>query len=72
MLELDRHLSQSLEQARHAPLNVQRYGRSWVWVLSSDAWRMRRAGRHWMVVRTHWRRCEKPSTCSCGPGPRRR
>ena len=38
MLELDRHLSQSLEQARHAPLNVQRYGRSWVWVLSSDAW----------------------------------
>ncbi|HCT26390.1 MAG TPA: hypothetical protein DIW85_09245 [Stenotrophomonas sp.] len=38
MLELDRHLSQSLEQARHTPLNVQRYGRSWVWVLSSDAW----------------------------------
>ncbi|HEL3178177.1 TPA: hypothetical protein UME25_000246 [Stenotrophomonas maltophilia] len=38
MLELDRHLSQSLEQARHAPVNVQRYGRSWVWVLSSDAW----------------------------------
>lgn len=38
MLELDRHLSQSLEQARHAPLNVQRYGHSWVWVLSSDAW----------------------------------
>lgn len=38
MLELDRHLSQSLEQARHAPMNVQRYGRSWVWVLSSDAW----------------------------------
>ncbi len=37
MLELDRHLSQSLEQARHTPLNVQRYGRSWVWVLSSDA-----------------------------------
>lgn len=24
MLELDRHLSQSLEQARHTPLNVQR------------------------------------------------
>ncbi|WP_286068556.1 hypothetical protein [Stenotrophomonas sp. 57] len=38
MLELDRHLSQSLEQARHAPLNVQRYGHSWVWMLSSDAW----------------------------------
>nr|WP_313208209.1 hypothetical protein [Stenotrophomonas geniculata] len=38
MLELDRHLSQSLEQARHTPLNVQRYGHSWVWVLSSDAW----------------------------------
>ncbi|HIE1099752.1 MULTISPECIES: hypothetical protein [Stenotrophomonas] len=38
MLELDRHLSQSLEQARHAPLNVQRYGHSWVWLLSSDAW----------------------------------
>ncbi|MHC1652025.1 hypothetical protein ACODUL_01840 [Stenotrophomonas maltophilia] len=38
MLELDRHLSQSLEQARHTPLNVQRYGRSWVWMLSSDAW----------------------------------
>lgn len=38
MLELDRHLSQSLEQARHTPLNVLRYGRSWVWVLSSDAW----------------------------------
>ncbi|WP_448123091.1 hypothetical protein [Stenotrophomonas riyadhensis] len=38
MLELDRHLSQSLEQARQAPLNVQRYGHSWVWVLSSDAW----------------------------------
>ncbi|HDS1011628.1 hypothetical protein A7X68_04020 [Stenotrophomonas maltophilia] len=38
MLELDRHLSQSLEQARHTPVNVQRYGHSWVWVLSSDAW----------------------------------
>jgi hypothetical protein len=38
MLELDRHLSQSLEQARHTPLHVQRYGRSRVWVLSSDAW----------------------------------
>ncbi|NOK07251.1 hypothetical protein HNV27_38070, partial [Myxococcus xanthus] len=38
MLELDRHLSRSLEQARHTPLNVQRYGHSWVWVLSSDAW----------------------------------
>ncbi|WP_254057284.1 hypothetical protein [Stenotrophomonas sp. ZAC14A_NAIMI4_1] len=38
MLELDRHLSQSLEQARHAPLNVQRYGHSWVWMLCSDAW----------------------------------
>ena len=38
MLELDRHLSRSLEQARHTPLNVQRYGQSWVWVLSSDAW----------------------------------
>ncbi|PSM15500.1 hypothetical protein CV100_01355 [Stenotrophomonas maltophilia] len=38
MLELDRHLSHSLEQARHTPLNVQRYGHSWVWVLSSDAW----------------------------------
>lgn len=38
MLELDRHLSQSLEQARHTPLNVQRYGHPWVWVLSSDAW----------------------------------
>lgn len=38
MLELDRHLSQSLEQARHAPLCVQRYGHPWVWVLSSDAW----------------------------------
>ena len=38
MLELDRHLSQSLEQARHAPVNVQRYGHSWVWLLSSDAW----------------------------------
>ncbi|WP_279207040.1 hypothetical protein [Stenotrophomonas indicatrix] len=38
MLELDRHLSQSLEQARHAPVNVQRYGQPWVWMLSSDAW----------------------------------
>ncbi|MBE5269477.1 hypothetical protein IMX13_04470 [Stenotrophomonas sp. B2] len=38
MLELDRHLSRSLEQARHAPLCVQRYGHPWVWVLSSDAW----------------------------------
>lgn len=38
MLELDRHLSQSLEQARHAPVSVQRYGHPWVWVLSSDAW----------------------------------
>ncbi|HDS1039699.1 TPA: hypothetical protein QDZ42_002766 [Stenotrophomonas maltophilia] len=38
MLDLDRHLSQSLEQARHAPLSVLRYGRPWVWVLSSDAW----------------------------------
>ena len=38
MLELDRHLSRSLEQARHAPLSVQRYGHPWVWVLSSDAW----------------------------------
>lgn len=38
MLELDRHLSQSLEQARHTPLSVQRYGHPWVWVLSSDAW----------------------------------
>ncbi|MBN7839316.1 hypothetical protein J0L40_16270 [Stenotrophomonas maltophilia] len=38
MLELDRHLSRSLEQARHAPVNVQRYGHSWVWLLSSDAW----------------------------------
>ena len=38
MLELDRHLSQSLEQARHAPVNVQRYGQPWVWMLSSNAW----------------------------------
>ncbi|WP_303635709.1 MULTISPECIES: hypothetical protein [Stenotrophomonas] len=38
MLELDRHLSQSLEQARHAPVNVQRYGQPWVWMLASDAW----------------------------------
>ncbi|KAF1016892.1 MAG: hypothetical protein GAK31_00151 [Stenotrophomonas maltophilia] len=38
MFDLDRHLSQALEQARHAPLSVQRYGQSWVWLLSSDAW----------------------------------
>lgn len=38
MLDLDRHLSQALEQARHAPLSVQRYGQSWVWMLSSTAW----------------------------------
>lgn len=38
MLELDRHLSQILEQARDAPVCVQRYGQPWVWLLSSDAW----------------------------------
>lgn len=38
MLELDRHLSQVLEQARDAPVCVQRYGQPWVWLLSSDAW----------------------------------
>lgn len=48
MLELDRHLSQSLEQARHAPVNVQRYGQPWVWMLSSDAGPMRQGGQRWM------------------------
>jgi len=38
MLELDRHLSQVLGQARDAPVCVQRYGQPWVWLLSSDAW----------------------------------
>ncbi len=38
MLDLDRHLSQVLEQARDAPICVQRYGQPWVWLLSSDAW----------------------------------
>ena len=38
MLDLDRHLSQVLEQARDAPVCVQRYGHPWVWLLSSDAW----------------------------------
>jgi hypothetical protein len=38
MLDLDRHLSQVLEQARDAPVCVQRYGQPWVWLLSSDAW----------------------------------
>lgn len=38
MLELDRHLSHVLEQARGAPVSVQRYGQPWVWILSADAW----------------------------------
>ncbi|WP_421567415.1 hypothetical protein [Stenotrophomonas sp. PD6] len=38
MLDLDRHLSQVLEQARDAPVCVQRYGQPWVWLLSSDRW----------------------------------
>lgn len=38
MLELDRHLSQSLEQGRQQPVGVLRYGRPWVWIVPSDAW----------------------------------
>ncbi|KAG0731798.1 hypothetical protein G6F23_014951 [Rhizopus arrhizus] len=59
MLELDRHLSQSLEQARHAPMNVQRYGRSWVWVLSSDAWAD-------AALAALARDCHEPAAVRCG------
>ena len=50
MLELDRHLSLVLEQARDAPVSVQRYGHPWVWILSCDAWS--RAAR-WENVETN-------------------